>query len=296
MARHVSWRAGGQAERLYVPADLADLALLLQTLPTDEPVMVIGLGSNLLVRDGGVRGTVVLMHGALNATDIAHLPDGSGLVRAQSGVAAPKVARLAARSGLAGAEFLAGIPGTIGGALAMNAGCYGAETWDCVREVITIDRRGQLRTRTARDYDIGYRHVALRAPTQGEEWFVSARLQFPAGDPAAAQRRIKELLARRIASQPLGEPNAGSVFRNPPGDHAARLIEASGLKGVRVGQAQVSTKHANFIVNLGGASASDIETLIHVVLQEVQTRTGIALTPEVRIVGRPLTQDEGESQ
>lgn len=281
MARHVSWRAGGRAARAYVPADLADLAAFLAALPAQEPVLFVGLGSNLLVREGGFRGTVILMHGALREVRME-----GQRIYGEAGVAAPKLARFAARHGYEGAEFLAGIPGTVGGALAMNAGCYGAETWQIVDEVLTIDRHGTLRRRGPGDYEIGYRHVALRgSPPGGEEWFAAAWFALAPGDGAAAQQRIKALLEKRIAAQPLSLPNAGSVFRNPPGDFAARLIEACGLKGRRIGQAQVSEKHANFIVNLGGATATDIEALIGLVQETVERETGVRLEREVRIVG-----------
>ncbi|MEO1767477.1 UDP-N-acetylmuramate dehydrogenase [Thiobacter aerophilum] len=283
MARHVSWRAGGRAARAYVPADLADLRAFLAALPATEPVLFVGLGSNLLVRDGGFRGTVILTHGALKEVRMD-----AGRIYAEAGVAAPKLARFAARHGYQGAEFLAGIPGTVGGALAMNAGCYGAETWQLVDEVLTLDRRGTLRRRNPNDFEIGYRHVALRGAPSGaasEEWFVAAWFTARAGEGAAAQQRIKALLEKRIATQPLNLPNAGSVFRNPPGDFAARLIEACGLKGRRIGGAQVSGKHANFIVNLGQATAADIEALIELVQATVAGETGITLEPEVRIVG-----------
>ncbi len=278
MRKHVSWRAGGDAERAYVPADLADLAEFLQSLPPAEPVLFAGLGSNLLVRDGGLKGTVILMHAALKEVRM----DGERIY-AEAGVAAPKLARFAAKHGFEGAEFLAGIPGTVGGALAMNAGCYGAETWEIVGEVLTIDRQGRTRRRTRADYDIGYRHVALKAAQ--EEWFAAGWFVPRRGDGEAAQKRIKELLQKRIAAQPLNLPNAGSVFRNPPGDHAARLIESCGLKGRRIGGAQVSEKHANFIVNTGDASAADIEALIELVQDTVARETGVRLEREVRIVG-----------
>ncbi len=176
-----------------------------------------------------------------------------------------------------------GIPGTLGGALAMNAGCYGGETWDHVIDVTTVDRAGTLRQRTGGDYEIGYRHVAKRSA--GEEWFVAGTFAFEAGSRDAAFARMKALLERRVATQPLSRPNAGSVFRNPPGEHAARLIESCGLKGRRIGAAEVSAKHANFIVNTGGARAADIEALIEEVRETVRSRTGVALVPEVRIVG-----------
>jgi UDP-N-acetylmuramate dehydrogenase len=178
---------------------------------------------------------------------------------------------------------MAGVPGTLGGALAMNAGCYGGETWNHVVSVRTIDPRGVLRTRTVADYEIGYRHVASHAAAT--EWFVEAAFAFAPGDEAVAMARMKELLVKRVATQPLEQPNAGSVFRNPPGDHAARLIESCGLKSFAVGRAQVSPKHANFIVNLGGATAADIEAVIAHVQATVEEKTGIALVREVRIVG-----------
>ena len=279
MSRQVSWRAGGRVQRMYQPADLADLQAFLRALPHDEPVLAIGLGSNLLVRDGGLRGTVLLLHGALS--ELRMEPDGS--VYAQAGVPGAKLARFAAQHNLRGAEFFAGIPGTMGGMLAMNAGCYGSETWEKVERVQVVDRQGNLHQRTAAEYEIGYRHVIQRAPR--EEWYVGAWLRFAAGDGEISRREIKALLERRMASQPLHQPNAGSVFRNPPGDHAARLIEACGLKGRQIGGAQVSEKHANFIVNTGGASAADIENLINEVQAVVRRQTGVSLHPEVRIMG-----------
>jgi UDP-N-acetylmuramate dehydrogenase len=285
MARHVTWRAGGCAARAYRPADLADLAVFLRSVPSaDEPLCFVGLGSNLLVRDGGFSGTVILMHdthGALHAEgDVVH---------ADAGVASPKVARLAATLGLEGAEFLAGIPGTVGGALAMNAGCYGSETWDRVAGVRMIDRAGRVIERRRGDFEIGYRHVALRNGRLGEDaWFVGASFRFRPGDATKARARIRDLLARRVATQPLNLPNAGSVFRNPPDGHAAQLIEACGLKGHVIGGARISEKHANFIVNpKAGASAADIESLIAHARDTVRAKFGVDLIPEVRIIGVP---------
>jgi UDP-N-acetylmuramate dehydrogenase len=283
MARHVSWRAGGAAARFYAPADLDDLQTFLAQLPPREPVLFVGLGSNLLVRDGGFPGTVVLTHAPGRHPELT-----AGHLFAQAGVASPKVARFAARHDLGGAEFLAGVPGTVGGALAMNAGCYGGETWDIVERAVTIDRQGTLRTRARTEFELGYRHCALReAGRIGEdEWFAGAWFALPPGDGAASRARTTEFLQRRIASQPLQLPNAGSVFRNPPGDHAARLIESCGLKGLARGGANVSEKHANFIVNpRRRASAADIEGLIHEVRRRVAERTSVELVPEVRIVG-----------
>lgn len=297
MGNHTSWRTGGSAERVYRPADLADLVVFLRTLPAGEPVVAVGLGSNLLVRDGGLRGTVLLLHAAL--TEMRIETDGS--VYAQAGISGAKLARFAAKHNLSGAEFFAGIPGTLGGMLAMNAGCYGKETWNTVTQVQTIMRNGKLLEREPIDYDIGYRHVALKIkhtppghndilaqnflPSGLEEFFVGAKFLFPSGDGERARDEIKSLLSRRIATQPLNLPNAGSVFRNPPGDYAARLIEQCDLKGCQIGNARVSEKHANFIVNMGGATAADIENLINKVQLVVQNKTGIYLHPEVRIIG-----------
>jgi UDP-N-acetylmuramate dehydrogenase len=280
MSRHVSWRAGGSARAYFQPADIADLCAFLRALPAAEPVLFLGLGSNLLVRDGGFAGTIVATHHA-----IMGLSAEDGGYRAWAGVPMPHLARFVAKHAGAGAEWMAGVPGTVGGALAMNAGCYGGETWRHVVTVQTVGRDGMLHERTPADYDIGYRHVAAKGG--GEEWFVSALLRFGEGDRDHAMARIRELLSRRVASQPLNQPNAGSIFRNPAGDHAARLIESCGLKGYRVGDAQVSTRHANFIVNLGAAGARDIEAVIDHVQAEVAARTGVELIREVRIVGDP---------
>jgi UDP-N-acetylmuramate dehydrogenase len=281
MSRHVSWRAGGVAQRVYQPADLSDLQTFLQQIPVDEPLMAVGLGSNLLVRDGGYRGTVLLMVGALTELRME-----DGMIYVQAGVPGAKLARFAASNNLCGAEFFVGIPGTLGGMLAMNAGCYGGETWGAVQRVQVLTRSGALVERTPQEYDVGYRHVALKQ--QSDEFFVGAWLRFGEGDVAAAKQEIKALMDKRSASQPLQMPNAGSVFRNPTGNHAAKLIEGCGLKGKCIGGAQVSEKHANFIVNAGGATAADIEELINEVQATVLKQTGINLHPEVKIVGEKV--------
>ncbi len=299
MSRHTSWRAGGTVQRMYQPADLDDLLAFLRQLPSDEPLVAVGLGSNLLVRDGGLRGTGLLLHGALGEL---HL-EADGSLYAEAGVPGAKLARYAASHNLRGAEFLAGIPGTLGGMLAMNAGCHGSEIWQKVLRVQVVTRGGELLTRTPDEYEIGYRHavrtegrglsaeknsLALQPSVldpQSQEFFAAAWLKFEAGDGAMARQEIKELLSKRTASQPLNLPNAGSVFRNPPGDHAARLIQQCGLKGKSIGGAQVSEKHANFIVNTGEATATDIENLINEVQAEVEQQTGVELQCEVRIIG-----------
>lgn len=283
LARYTSWRCGGLADRLYIPADREDLAAMLRQLPPEEPLTVLGLGSNLLVRDGGVRGTVVVLHAALDVLEIR-----DGLIYAEAGVSSPKVARFAALHRLAEAEFLAGIPGTTGGALAMNSGCYGGETWRYVARVEVLTRSGAFERRLPSDYLIGYRSVRRADPHAPVNVFTAAWFSFPPGDPDVARWRIKKLLEKRIATQPLDLPNAGSVFRNPHDDHAARLIENCGLKGCTIGGARVSEKHANFIVNPGGrASAADIETLIAHIRDTVRAQTGVLLNPEIQIIGDP---------
>lgn len=300
MQKHTSWRAGGIADRIYQPADLADLQVFMRSLAADEPLVAVGLGSNLLVRDGGLRGTVLLMHAALSELTLQE----NGLVYVQAGVPGAKLARFAALHNLCGAEFFAGIPGTMGGMLAMNAGCYGSDTWAHVVRVQVLTRSGELIERTPAEYEIGYRSVcriqesglrieesgassqsSILNPRSSEDLFVGAWLRFEAGNGDTSRQQIKELLGKRISSQPLNLPNAGSVFRNPPNDYAARLIEYCGLKGLQIGGAQVSEKHANFIVNVGGATAADIENLINQVRATVAAQTGVDLHPEVKIIG-----------
>ena len=280
MAAHNTWRAGGAARRYFEPADAADLGAFLGRLPEDEPLLWLGLGSNLLVRDGGWPGAVIA---ARNLNCMEWLD--ATTVRAEAGVPCGKLARAAARKGLVGGEFLAGIPGTVGGALAMNAGAWGGETWTYVLSVETVDRRGVRRRRNADAFAIGYRSVRGRTPGMDQEGFLSGVFRFAPGDAETAQGRIKRLLAERAEKQPTGLPSCGSVFRNPAGDHAARLIEACGLKGYRVGGARVSPKHANFIINENHATAADIESLLIHTQDIVEAAFGVRLEPEARIVG-----------
>ncbi|MCU7880581.1 MAG: UDP-N-acetylmuramate dehydrogenase [Candidatus Thiodiazotropha sp. (ex Lucinoma aequizonata)] len=279
LSRHTSWRVGGPARCFYRPADREDLVLFLRQLDADEPLYWLGLGSNLLVRDGGVSGTVIATKGTLAGCERRS----DKVLYVEAGVSCAKVARVAARVGLCGIEFLAGIPGTLGGALAMNAGAFGGETWERVSWVETVDRYGEVRRRALTDFDIGYRHVNGPAG----EWFLSAELALEVSDTAATQQQIKQLLERRAATQPTSQPSCGSVFRNPPGDYAAQLIEAAGLKGKQIGGAQVSQKHTNFIINTGAATADDIERLISVVQQEVKKQSGVVLVTEVHRIGEP---------
>jgi len=286
MGGHVSWRAGGRARRFYKPADVDDLCEFLAELDEDEPLLWLGLGSNLLVRDGGFPGTVIFTFGAL--TEMCWIDEQT--VQVGAGMTCSKVARITTQKGLTGAEFLAGIPGTMGGALAMNAGAFDGETWAQVSAVETIDRAGGVHTRLPSEYRIAYRSVEGINKGLKDEWFLSATLALTKGDAVAAQHRIRDLLARRSESQPTQQNSCGSVFRNPPGDFAARLIEITGLKGLSQGGAQVSEKHANFIINTGTATATDIETLINKVQGRVEQAHDIRLEKEVHIVGeQPAT-------
>jgi len=279
MSRHTSWHVGGPAEVFFNPRDASDLASFLRTLPGDVPICWVGLGSNLLVRDGGLSGVVISTHGTLDRLERVN----QTTVYAEAGVACARVAKQCIKWGLGPAEFFAGIPGTVGGALAMNAGAFGGETWRHVLEVKTIDRHGRERTRLASEYQVSYRHVVAPVP---DEWFLSAKLSFE-HKPGANDADVRVLLAKRKESQPIGQWSCGSVFTNPPQDHAARLIEAAALKGFRIGDASVSQKHANFIINHGEARAADIEQLIEHVRTTVERVHGVRLNPEVRIVGTP---------
>jgi UDP-N-acetylmuramate dehydrogenase len=278
MHRHTSWHAGGPADVFFTPRDVLDLSTFLARIPSQTAVLWIGLGSNLLVRDGGLRGAVISTNGVFQGLSrLSHTQ-----VQAEAGVPCARLAKQCVKWGLGPAEFFAGIPGTLGGALAMNAGAFGGETWNHVMEVDVMDRSGRRHTRRRADYQIGYR--TARGP-EGE-CFIAARLQFEA-KPGAHQNVIASLLAKRRQTQPIGEWSCGSVFTNPEGDHAARLIESAGLKGFRIGDASVSLKHSNFIINHGTARAADLEAVIMHVQKTVSERFGVVLTPEVRIVGEP---------
>lgn len=278
LARHTSWRVGGNAECCYRPKNLQDLVNFLKQLPSDEPLTWLGLGSNVLIRDGGVAGTVILTVNRLS--DMALVEP--QLLRVEAGVTCAKLAKFCVTQGYEAGAFFAGIPGTIGGALAMNAGAYGGETWAYIVRVDTVDRFGQVHTRYPLEFSPRYRHVQLPK----DEYFVAGYFAFPSGDALQAKERVSALLKKRNESQPIGTYSCGSVFRNPTGDYAARLVEQVGLKGYSLGDAQVSQKHANFILNTGKASAADIEALIQYVAARVQQQCGIELIPEVRILGR----------
>lgn len=279
MSRHTSWQVGGPADLYYAPESEDALVAVIRSLPSDIPLTLVGLGSNLLVRDGGVRGAVVSTTRALTYMN----PLEGGVVEAGAGVACTLLARRCVRWGLGPAEFFAGIPGSIGGALTMNAGAFGGETWERVLDVRVVTRSGQILTRRPDDYRVDYREV--HGPR--DEWFVSARFQFQEDFPSTMDK-VQELVKERALRQPLGLPSCGSVFRNPEGDFAARLIETAGLKGHRIGGAIVSTKHANFIINEGNATAADVEQLIEYVRSTVEQVHGVTLQKEVHIMGDPV--------
>lgn len=279
LARHTSWRVGGPADRYFEPADRDDLVGFARSLPAGEPVLWLGLGSNLLVRDGGYRGTVIALHGAL---DELH-KESEAVVYAQAGVHCARLAKFVEREKLAGLGFMAGIPGTVGGALAMNAGAWGGETWRVVAQAEVLFRDGSTVWLDPQSFAVAYRSVT---PPRGFLGFLAARFMVTADDGSHA-KATRESLAQRKATQPVGKPSAGSTFRNPPGDHAARLIQHCGLKGHRIGGAQVSVQHANFIITEDGARASDVEALIDFVRDTVRQQTGIELEPEVKVVGEP---------
>jgi UDP-N-acetylmuramate dehydrogenase len=280
LAKYTSWRVGGPADRLYIPQDRQDLIDFIKALPESEPLFWMGLGSNLLVRDGGIRGTVINTKGRLK--DMSLTDDGS--VYVEAGVPCAHVARFCGERGLIGAEFLAGIPGTMGGALKMNAGAFGGETWAIVKSVEMLDTAGNVTDRKPQDFTVGYRLVK----GFDNEWFLSCLLTLQPGDTVVSQDKIKGLLEKRGATQPTNQPSCGSVFKNPEGDYAARLIEQTGLKGYSIGGACVSEKHANFIVNTGNATASDIEALIHHVQDKVKQQQGVVLQTEVCMVGEAV--------
>ena len=277
MARHTSWRTGGVARRYVQAQSLDALASFIASLDEDEKILWLGLGSNTLIRDGGFNGTVIATQGVMTQLELID----ENTVYVGAGVASAKLARFCSKHGLAGAEFFAGIPGLVGGALAMNAGAFGGETWPLVTEVETLNRKGEITKRKADEFEYGYRHVS----GLHDEWFVSASLRLQKKQTSSNTIDIKQLLAKRAASQPTGVASCGSVFRNPEGRFAAQLIEDCGLKGKTVGGAVVSEKHANFIINENNASASDIETLIELIQKTVADKHGVVLQPEVKIVG-----------
>jgi UDP-N-acetylmuramate dehydrogenase len=284
MSRHTSWKTGGNADYYYIASDINDLAKFISKLPTSTPITWIGFGSNLLVRDGGVSGVVVSVVGLLNELKKINETD----IFIGAGVSCVKVAHFSAKHGLEGIEFLAGIPGTIGGALAMNAGAYGGEIWSYIKEVETINRKGKREIFEKDKFDINYRSVSISE----NEWFIACKMKLEISTRTVVSDRIKKMLSERADGQPLGKLSCGSVFRNPTNQHAAKLIELCGLKGKKVGGAVISDKHSNFIINTGNATSLDIEQLIEFIQACVYEKYDIKLIPEVRIIGE---SNKGES-
>lgn len=280
LAKHTSWRVGGPADIFYKPNSIADLQTFLKQIEPKQAVSFIGLGSNMLVRDGGIRGVVVAPLGGLNNIQIK-----DGLLIAEAGVSCSKFARFCAKNNYVGVDFLAGIPGTIGGAAAMNAGAFGSETWEFISHVTVINQQGELSEIKKSALDIQYREINLAK----DLWIVAVSFNLNQYDDKNYQHAdIKSLLEKRNQSQPIGLPSCGSVFRNPSNDYAARLIESCGLKGYCIGAACVSEKHANFIINQGDCTASDIEALINHVQQTVLKQTEVSLILEAHIVGEAV--------
>ena len=279
-------RVGGPAEVLFLPADNEDLAGFLAALPQDVPVTVLGVGSNVIVRDGGVAGVVIRLAGrpfaGIEVAEGHRLVAGVGALDAQ-------VARAAARAGIAGLEFYAGIPGSIGGALMMNAGCYGAETKDVLVSARGVDRTGAPRTWALRDFGYSYRHSEVADGVI----FTEAVFQGRPDDPAAIEARMAEITARREQTQPIREKTGGSTFKNPPGHSAWKLVDEAGWRGKpfgaggQGGAAMFSPLHANFLINTGEATAADLEGLGEAVRADVRAATGVELEWEIKRVGRP---------
>jgi UDP-N-acetylmuramate dehydrogenase len=273
----VWFRTGGSAEILFRPADADDLAAFLAAKPADLRVSVIGVGSNLLVRDGGIPGVVVRLSSAFGKIET----DG---LRVRAGAAAldGAVARAAADAGIAGLEFLRGVPGTIGGALKMNAGCYGREIKDILVEAVAIDEKGNKIRLSSAEMDFAYRKAQGAADGM---IFVEAVFEGTAGNPAAIRTRMEELSANREASQPIKSKTGGSTFKNPPGHKAWQLVDEAGCRGLKLGGAQVSEKHTNFLINTGDATAADLEALGEEVRRRVKEKSGITLEWEIKRVG-----------
>lgn len=277
--KDVVWfRAGGAAEILYRPADLDDLRAFMAARPKDVPTMVVGVGSNLLVRDGGIEGVVIRLPASFGQVEqISETRICAGAAALDS-----MVARKAADAGIAGLEFLRGIPGTIGGALRMNAGCYGREMKDVLVEARALDAEGNLRTLNLSDMGFTYRHSEL----PDDLIFIDAVLEGSRDEPLAIRARMEKLVAEREAAQPIRTKTGGSTFTNPQGHKAWQLIDAAGCRGLTVGDAQVSEKHCNFLINRGAATATEIEELGEEVRRRVKAHSGIALQWEIKRVGK----------
>jgi UDP-N-acetylmuramate dehydrogenase len=274
----LTWfRVGGPAQALFMPEDEADLGYCLAHLPTDVPVTVVGLGSNMIVRDGGVAGVVIRLGRGFGDIKI----EAGHRVRAGAAVPDVRLARAAQEAGIDGLAFMRGIPGAVGGALRMNGGAYGGETKDILIEARGLDRRGTPRVYANADMHYGYRHCGVA----DDVIFTEAVFQGAAGDPAAIAAAMDKITESREATQPVKTRTGGSTFKNPPGQKAWQLIDAAGCRGLRIGGAQVSELHCNFLINLGDASAADIETLGETVKQRVVDHSGVVLEWEIKRIG-----------
>ncbi|HUZ12531.1 MAG TPA: UDP-N-acetylmuramate dehydrogenase [Caulobacteraceae bacterium] len=281
LAPYTWLRVGGPADALFLPADAPDLIQFLQGLPEEVPRLALGVGSNVIVRDGGVEGVVVRLAGRAFAE--IEVDRAQARLVAGPGALDTAIARAAAKAGLAGLEFYAGIPGTVGGALAMNAGCYGTETKDVLALAWGVDRRGAQRAFTLVDLGYGYRTSAL---ADGEVIWLGAVFQGRPDAPEAIEARMAEITARRQETQPIREKTGGSTFRNPPGESAWKLIDAAGWRGRALGGAMFSPLHANFLINGGAATAADLESLGEAVRADVRARSGVELEWEIKRIGR----------
>jgi UDP-N-acetylmuramate dehydrogenase len=281
MHAYTTFRIGGPAEALYQAMDLERLVKVVGLLGQEGvPYLIVGKGSNLLIRDGGIEGVVILLRGNLALVERAM--EGDRMVAAGGGVSNRRFMSFCKDMGLGGAEFLTGIPGTVGGAVAMNAGAFGMETASLVSHIQIILPSGEVETKHHTDLTFGYRHSSI---TEGGI-IIKAVFQLHKNDPAAIDKKMKEYMGKRKASQPLKYPSAGSIFKNPLNDHAGRLIDRAGLKGKRIGGAMVSPEHGNWIVNVGGARAGDVLDLMAMIREKVRDETGIELQSEIRVVGR----------
>ena len=276
MAKHTSWRVGGRADLFYSPKSRKDLVYFLSSIDPNLPITWIGRGTNILVRDAGIRGVVISTKSFLKEIE----KTSEYLYKVEAGVACVELALFCQKNGIGPAAFFSGIPGSIGGALTMNAGSFGMETWDLVKEVEVINEKGDISFLEKESFDIAYRTVTFPFRL----WFLSCSMSL-SSDEQTTKDNLIELRNQRIRTQPLSEDTCGSVFKNPPGNFAGALIEGSGLKGFKIGSASISEQHANFIVNEGGATARDIENLIKHTRQAVREKFDIDLQPEVRIIG-----------
>lgn len=275
----LTWfRVGGPAQILFMPEDEADLCYFLSNLPAEMQVTVLGLGSNLIVRDGGVPGALVRLGRGFNAVAVE-----GHEVRAGTAVPDVKVARAAQEAGIAGLAFMRGIPGCVGGALRMNGGAYGRETRDALVEARAVDRHGRIHVLTNAEMGFSYRH----SDAPDDYIFTQALFAGEPGDPAAIAAEMEQITGSREATQPIKSRTGGSTFKNPPGHKAWQLIDAAGCRGLRIGDAQVSQMHCNFLINIGGATAAEIESLGETVRRRVMDHSGVALEWEIKRIGVP---------